>query len=156
MNVTPASAGARYQALIQLLRTADSLWNSSRRFFARWNLSPSQFNVLNLLSDQPAGISQIELSRQLIMHRSNVTGLVDRLERQGRVQRRTVAGDRRAYQVTLTPAGWKLIRRVLPEYYRLADRIWQNVPASRARRLAADLQRLAREAETLFPGKESS
>ena len=41
-----------YQALMELLRTADTLWNTSRVFFERWNLSPSQFNVLNLLQDR--------------------------------------------------------------------------------------------------------
>ena len=65
--------------MLQLLRTADSLWNSSRLFFGRWRLSPSQFNVLNILHNQPNGLSQIELGRRLITHRSNITGLVDRL-----------------------------------------------------------------------------
>src|SRR5580704_3179201 len=100
--------GPRYQALIELLRTAETLWNASRVFFARWDLSPSQFNVLNLLHDLPEGCTQIELSRQLIMHRSNVTGLVDRLEARGLLRRRESPGDRRAFNVVLTPAGQKL------------------------------------------------
>ena len=65
---TPALGGARYRALLELLRTAESLWNASRIFFARWDLGPSQFNVLNLLADLPQGCTQVELSRQLIMH----------------------------------------------------------------------------------------
>src|ERR1700733_10022948 len=100
-SLTP---GPRYQALIELLRTAETLWNASRAFFARWDLSPSQFNVLNLLHDLPGGCSQIELSRQLIMHRSNVTGLVDRLESRGLLRRTDSPTDRRAFTVILTPA----------------------------------------------------
>jgi len=84
-----------YRALLELLRTADTVWNASRVFFERWDLSPSQFNVLNLLHANPAGLSQTDLSRQLIMHRSNLTGLVDRLEKRGLVARREVAADRR-------------------------------------------------------------
>ena len=80
MKPVSPSRPAQYQALLQLLRTADLLWSASRVFFARWELSPSQFNVLNLLSDQTAGLSQIELGRLLITHRSKVTGLIDRLE----------------------------------------------------------------------------
>ena len=49
------AAGPRYRALLQLLRTAENLWNASRVFFGRWDLSPSQFNVLNLLSGEPDG-----------------------------------------------------------------------------------------------------
>src|SRR5438552_11256890 len=115
MSGCPPSPGPRYQALLQLLRTAEALWNASRSFFTRWDLSPSQFNVLNLLYDLSAGCTQIELSRSLIMHRSNVTGLVDRLEARGLVQRRDVAHDRRAYRVVLTTAGKKLVRQILPD-----------------------------------------
>ena len=89
------SPGPRYPALLLLLRASEALWNASRVFFARWELSPSQFNVLNLLCDQPDGLSQVELSRQLIMHRSNVTGLVDRLETRGLVKRTENDADRR-------------------------------------------------------------
>ena len=63
MSLTVSSPGPRYRALLQLLRTAETLWNASRLFFVRWALSPSQFNVLNLLYDKPDGCTQIELSR---------------------------------------------------------------------------------------------
>src|SRR5437870_315594 len=104
--------GPRYEALLQLLRTAESLWNASRLFFGRWDLSPSQFNVLNVLEGQREGLSQIELSRQLLMHRSNVTGLVDRLQTRGFVRRDESPGDRRSYRVVLTPPGRKLLGRI--------------------------------------------
>ena len=109
--------GPRYHALIQLLLTAETLWNASRIFFGRWKLSPSQFNVLSLLQDRAAGYTQSELSRQLIMHRSNVTGLIDRLEQRGLVRRADSATDRRAYRVALTSAGHKLIREIPPLGY---------------------------------------
>lgn len=136
-----------YQALMELLRTADTLWNASRVFFERWDLSPSQFNVLNLLHLNPAGLSQTDLSRQLIMHRSNLTGLVDRLEKRGLVARREVAADRRAYSVVLTAAGIRLMRGILPRYYDEAARVWHRLPARRAAELVADLQQVARNAQ---------
>ena len=136
--------GPRYGVLLQLLRTAENLWNASRLFFARWNLSPSQFNILNLLYDQPGGCTQIELSRQLIMHRSNVTGLIDRLEKRA-LLRRTAGTDRRVHRVVLTPAGNKLVRQILPEYYRVAETTWGAFAIRKARHLAADLARLDRQ-----------
>ena len=139
----------RYQALMQLLRTAETVWNASRQFFERWELSPSQFNVLNLLQANPAGLSQSDLSRELIMHRSNVTGLVDRLEKRALVERKDVAADRRAYSVVLTAAGASLLRKILPGYFDGAVRTWEGIPASRATRLIADLQQLARNAERI-------
>jgi DNA-binding MarR family transcriptional regulator len=136
------AAGPRYPALLQLLRTAENLWNASRVFFGRWDLSPSQFNVLNLLSGEPDGLSQIEISRLLIMHRSNATGLIDRLEQRGLLQRRATPGDRRAYRVVLTPAARQLLRQILPDYYRLAEQVWDGLPVVRVSRLLADLSHL--------------
>ncbi|HEU5125375.1 MAG TPA: MarR family transcriptional regulator [Verrucomicrobiae bacterium] len=147
MKPVSPSRPAHYQALLQLLRTADILWSASRVFFARWELSPSQFNVLNLLSDQTAGLSQIELGRLLITHRSNVTGLIDRLEKRGLVARKEAAGDRRAYRIVLTNAGRKLLNQVLPEFHALANSIWSNTSAARATQLSSELSALAANAE---------
>lgn len=149
VNRTIPIPGPRYQALIQLLRTAETLWNSSRIFFGRWNLSPSQFNVLNLLHDCATGLTQSELSRQLIMHRSNVTGLIDRLEKRGLVHRADSATDRRAYRVALTPAGNALVREILPQYYAAAEQIWGRLPLRRTSQLVAELAQLSANAETL-------
>ena len=141
------SNGARYKALLQLLRTAETLWNASRVFFDRWEISPSQFNILNLLYLYPAGRTQIELSRELIMHRSNVTGLVDRLEKRGLLQRKDSSTDRRAYKVVLTASGRKLVETILPDYFQAAEEIWGNFPVARTRKLVGDLQKLSANIE---------
>lgn len=149
MKTNDPAADPRYQALLQLLRAADTIWNASHALFGRWDLSPSQFNVLNLLHLNPAGLSQSELSRQLVMHRSNLTGLVDRLERRGLVARHDVAGDRRTYRVALTPAGEKVIREILPFYYDGAVRVWGKLSARRAAQLLSELTAAAGNAEKI-------
>ena len=149
MNDRSDDSDPRYQALVELLRTADSLWNASRTFFEPWDLGPSQFNVLNLLHANPEGRSQTELGRQLIMHRSNITGLVDRLERRGLVERKDAAADRRAYRVVLSPAGNRLMQEILPQYYAGAIRIWEGITPKRATELVSLLRQVARNAERI-------
>lgn len=149
MNTTLNAPGPRYQALLQLLRTAEALWEISRRFFDRWELSPSQFNLLNLLHGAPDGLTQIELSRELITHRSNVTGLVDRLQARGLVQRVENPADRRVWRVSLTPAGQKLMAQVLPSYYAAAEAVWGRVPVKRAQQLVDDLSELTTNAKQI-------
>jgi len=144
--------GPRYAALLQLLRTAEGLWESSRLFFAEWDLSPSQFNVLNLLRDHREGVSQVELSRDLIMHRSNVTGLVDRLEKRGLVKRTADPGDRRVHRVKLTAAGKALLKRVLPRYYDAAEAVLGHLSPGKAERLVGDLERISRNAGEVAGG----
>jgi DNA-binding MarR family transcriptional regulator len=147
MNQTLDVPGPRYGALMHLLRAAETIWNGSRVFFARWDLSPSQFNILNLLKDLPDGLSQVDLSRQLIMHRSNVTGLVDRLEERGLVQRLETPGDRRSYRVVLTAAGSELMREILPHYYFAAEAVWGSISVKQANRLMANLDDIIANAE---------
>jgi DNA-binding MarR family transcriptional regulator len=125
---------------MRLLRTADRVWNASSVFFGRWGLSPSQFNILNLIYDSKEGRSQTELSRELLMHRSNVTGLVDRLSDRGLVQRREVAGDRRVYQVALTSEGRRLMSEILPRYYEAAEEVWSRLSLEMVGRLSEALE----------------
>jgi len=141
--------GPHYEAMLQLLRTAETLWNSSRIFFSRWDLSPSQFNVLNVLRDSAEGLSQTELSRELLTHRSNVTGLIDRLEERKLVKRQSVPGDRRAYRVVLTEAGQQLLQEILPVFYQAAEEVWSPMSAKRARELVAELDSINTQAELI-------
>lgn len=149
MSIKLTGPGPRYQALLQLLHTAETLWNSSRIFFARWELSPSQFNILNLLGSESEGATQVELSRRLIMHRSNVTGLVDRLEARGLVCRQAHASDRRAWRVQISPAGRQLLGRILPDYYAAAEQVWGELPVKRADQLVRELGSVAANAERM-------
>lgn len=147
MSNASAEAGPRYQALLQLLRTSETLWNSSRMFFAQWDISPSQFNIVNVLKDKPDGLTQVELSRLLIMHRSNVTGLVDRLEERKLIQRKDNPNDRRAYRVVLTPAGRKLVEKILPAYFKAAEAIWGDIPVKKTKELVEGLEQLSANVE---------
>jgi DNA-binding MarR family transcriptional regulator len=132
-----------------LLRTADALWNASRGFFAQWDLSPSQFSVLNLLRGVSDGFSQTELSRALVMHRSNVTGLVDRLEQRRLVARRENAADRRAWRVVLTPAGTALLAEILPHYDEVAEAVWGGMSLARVRALRRALGQIETQSAAL-------
>ena len=153
MKTRAIQPGPRYDALIQLLRTSEALWNASRVFFDRWELSPSQFNILNLLRDHEAGLSQIELSRELITHRSNVTGLVDRLEKRGLVRRQDNAADRRAYRIQLTKTGWALLAEMLPHYYLAAETVWGDVSARHASQLVANFTKISANATAMAERK---
>lgn len=141
--------GPRYRPLLQLLRTAETIWNVSRQFFSRWDLSPSQFNILNLLRGSSEGLTQVELSRELIMHRSNVTGLIDRLEDRGLVQRKANPQDRRAWRIFLTKKGLALVHSILPEYYLMAEEVWGDFDSKKALELSQALASLSSRAETL-------
>ena len=98
---------------------------------AEFDLSPVQCHVLYLIEpDRPLPMGRV--ARTLACDASNVTGLVDRLESRGLVERRPSANDRRVKVLALTPAGAHL-RTLL--HRRMAD------PPDPFRRLSAPEQR---------------
>jgi DNA-binding MarR family transcriptional regulator len=76
---------------------------------AAHDLSIIQVRLLGVLRDRSVGMN--ELASHLGLDKSSVTGLVDRAEGRGLVRRRTSSTDRRAVEVSITPAGRKLALR---------------------------------------------
>ncbi|MGO4873071.1 MAG: MarR family winged helix-turn-helix transcriptional regulator [Roseiarcus sp.] len=67
-------------------------------------LSVPQCDVLTTLTEAE-GISQQELAKRLYVTKGNISGLLDRLEDAGLVERRSIAADRRQYAIYLTAPG---------------------------------------------------
>ena len=140
-----------YDLVIQVLSVANVMVKESHRLFRPHGLSDAQFNVLNVLGPEPAGLSQRALSEVLVVDRSNITGLLDRMEGSGWVKRTDHPSDRRVYVVTLTAEGRKLWQKVLPEYVAVVRRVTAAVPAADLKRTLGTLQQL--EAATREWGK---
>ena len=83
------------------------------RVTAAHDLSTIQTRLLGVLRDREIGM--LELSRILELEKSSVTGLVDRAERRGLVQRVAVVDNRRAVRVVLTAQGQALVGIVAAE-----------------------------------------
>ena len=74
---------------------------------AAHDVSIVQLRLLGVLRDrQPA---MLDLARALNLEKSSVTGLIDRAERRGLVERTSAAHDGRAVHVTLTTVGHAII-----------------------------------------------
>ena len=72
-----------------------------------YRLTPQQFFLLAFLWKQDA-LSQAELSEKSTIDRTTMGGLVDRLEKDGLVERLPHPDDRRAYRICLTERGQSL------------------------------------------------
>jgi len=67
-------------------------------------VSIPQCDVLTTLTEKE-GVSQQELAKRLYVTKGNISGLIDRLEEAGLVERRSTAADRRQHAICLTEAG---------------------------------------------------
>lgn len=83
---------------------------------AELDLAPAQAKALHELELDPP-ISMRELAARLKSDPSNITGLVDRLETRGLVERRPNPDDRRVKGLALTAAGERLRERLFARLY---------------------------------------
>jgi DNA-binding MarR family transcriptional regulator len=80
-------------------------------------VSIPQCDVLTTLTEQE-GVSQQELAKRLYVTKGNISGLIDRLEEAGFVERRSTACDRRQHALYLTNAGREMADKAIAVQYR--------------------------------------
>ena len=113
MNVTTtAQTNVGQEAWELLFRVAKAKHGVVSAKLAELDLTPVQGHALRRL-DPERPLAMSELADALYCHASNVTGIVDRLESRGLVERRPGAGDRRVKTLVLTGEGARVRARVI-------------------------------------------
>jgi DNA-binding MarR family transcriptional regulator len=121
--------------VVEGIRTAES---------RQLDLTPQQAQLLTAVA--PAALTHGELAHRLQCDKTNITGLVDRLERRGMVRRQPDQADRRVIKVSLTDQGTDLVAQFRKAVgTAIGDRL-ASWPADRREQLTA-LARIT--AETL-------
>jgi DNA-binding MarR family transcriptional regulator len=110
---------------------------------AELDLAPVQAKALHELNVEPP-ISMRELAERLKSDPSNVTGLIDRLEARGLVERRPDPKDRRIKGLALTSAGADMRERLFARLY-AAPRSVTELSERDQRLLSAVLRRVLSE-----------
>ncbi|MBF0244907.1 MAG: MarR family transcriptional regulator [Planctomycetes bacterium] len=127
-----------------ILRTAAQLGPMVDAGLREARLTAAQMNALLVLRHGgEKGLLMGEMGRRLVVSKSNVTGLVDRLERQGLAQR-VESPDRRATLVRLTAAGAGLLSRAEPVLAASSSAIAGGLSESEKSQLALLLTKLRR------------
>lgn len=112
---------------------------------AACGISLGWFDVLHQLSVAPGERRRMhDLADAVLLSRSGLTRLVDRIEAAGLVERAAVPGDRRSFHVHLTPAGSRLVRKARPIIRRLvAEHFARHLQDSEITTLRDALSRVA-------------
>ena len=76
------------------------------------DLSLPGFNILRILRGQPEGHPRSAIADRLIYRKTDVTRIIDRLERRGLVRRVRHKGDRRLSLTRITPKGLETVGRL--------------------------------------------
>jgi MarR family 2-MHQ and catechol resistance regulon transcriptional repressor len=97
------------EAILNLLRTNDQFQNRFGKLFREFGITSSQYNVLRILRGEGKPLPCLEISERMIQVVPAMTGLLDRLEAQGLIQRERCTEDRRVVYVDLTPKAKQLL-----------------------------------------------
>jgi DNA-binding MarR family transcriptional regulator len=100
------------EAGINILRTNDQLQNRLGRFFRGYGLTSSQYNVLRILRGEGKPMPSLNIAERMIQVVPAITGLIDRLEKQGLVERRRCDDDRRVVYVEITAKAKTLLEQM--------------------------------------------
>lgn len=113
---------------IKLLRAGNTIGNEANRGLAEYDLTPSQFAVLEALF-HVGSLCLSELSDKILRTAGNLTMVVDNLEKRGLARRVQGAKDRRYVSVEITARGRDVLKRVFPEHAaRIADLMSRLTP----------------------------
>lgn len=121
----------------------------ARKFFKDTPVSDSQFNALMVLKYAEKKLSQQELSERLLVDKSNVTVIADGLEKIGFAKRKKLPGDRRFYQLVLTPAGAEFLDKIETEYRQLIHEMLSDFSEKEMKQLTGYMVRLQRRVSQL-------
>src|SRR5436305_5437147 len=93
------------EAALSVVRTSDQLQIRIARLLREHGLTPSQYNVLRILRGEGKPLPILEIASRTITVVPGITGLIDRLEQAGFVNRLRCDKDRRVIYVALTDHG---------------------------------------------------
>src|SRR5277367_501526 len=132
------------QAYLELMRTADFLSRRPAQMLKSEDLSSNQYNVLRILRGAPEGLPCGEIGNRMVTRDSDITRLLDRLEKRSLISRCRETKDRRTVWTKITPEGLELLAR-LDEPIRKTHLELLGHLGSKRLNLLTDLLRLARD-----------
>lgn len=117
------------------------LMQQNRELLQQFKITPAQFKALQWLYEE-GELTIGDLSGKMVLACSTTTDLIDRMERQGLVERIRDASDRRVVRVVLLDKGRRLFEDILQAKRRLLQRILQPYPPEAVERLNLFLRQL--------------
>ena len=105
-------------------------------------VTQARWYALLQLSRGCEGMTQRELARRVGVEGPTIGRLLDGLEKQGLIERRSVNGDRRAYNIHLTPAAQPLLKGINRTAAALRHELLEDIPGEDLATCIAVLRRI--------------
>lgn len=141
--LAPARQKLDLQLWVRLLACAHAAEQRVKnRIKESFGINQTQFNLLSQLDRAPEGIRMGEIARRTVVTGSNVTAVVDDLQKRGLVTRRVAEGDRRATVITLTSKGRTTFAEMAPVHAVWIEEIFAEMSDAEKKSLVRQLDDL--------------
>jgi DNA-binding MarR family transcriptional regulator len=131
-----------HDLLVALLLVQSSLERRSEAFFQPFGLTSAQFNILNLLGHREGKMDQSALVDLLLVGKSSISIVLNRMVRDELIKREEHPKDRRQVVLTLTPKGRALWRKISPRYEASVEKVFGSLPTTRRKQFLDGLKAL--------------
>ena len=127
---------------VRLAMTFNVLYHEIKNELTKERFTVPQLEIISCL-DRTKGIPLSELAERLLVTGGNITGIIDRLERDGYVHRVRDKDDRRVVRALLTEEGFELYKLFLPKYKEIMNKINRGLTFQERKKLQQLLKKLA-------------
>lgn len=115
------------EAALNIARTNALLTNQAEHLLKAHGLSGPQYNALRILRGEGQPMQVYQIAERMVTPQTDITRLVDRLEKSGLVARERCGEDRRVVWVNLTAAGKSIVKKLDRPIVALHDRQFQHL-----------------------------
>ncbi len=127
----------------------------AERYSRQFDLTIQEWRILAILGEKP-GLTAREVGNLASLDKVNISRATDRLEKAGRILRKVVAEDRRAFALYLTDNGQDILDKIIPLASRYEDLLLDSFSSEEIEQLDSFLNRLDSRADELISHLKNS
>lgn len=120
----PTIQGRAWRSLLETHRAL--IDRIEQEFKSHTPLELQQYDVMFHVSEVSGGMRMSDLASAILLTKSGITSLVDRMEAAQLIERRPDPKDRRATRVHLTPTGEQALSEASRHHRQVVRRIWTS------------------------------
>ena len=129
------------EVILNLVRTAEYVVSRIAEVLKPASLTPTQYNVLRILGGAgPEGLTCGEIGERMVTKESDVTRLLDRLERRGLISRERPETNRRVVITHVTDEGLRLLSELVEPIRESHRTLAGHLSAKRLEALSDELE----------------
>ena len=134
------------EAVLNILVASNHLKSKVETICSKHGITQGQFNVLRILNGKyPDGYPRCEIITRMIEPAPDVTRLIDRLIKEGLVERFASPADRRLSLAKITSKGRNVLKKIKPEVDSLYKLVAEKLNKQESKKLSSLLETIYKD-----------